>query len=1209
MELGKELSKKLFYCLLMFGVSFEVCLIILISVRFKKPLIQTMNEIIELTEVKVISLNEKLNRNINLLIYKYISDLKLITGHIIQYQISNSNSNKQFFVNYEDKKKWILADDYNYPNITHQNHYYNETLKEFSYLDILEEKFKNNYDQNEIINELFEETEFDIIGIYNYTDIIYNEIEMSKSLFYISILKSIYIRRYLLKRSKLDYLRFILTQNNFSFIYPYDRSYNSIAISLFKEYINLVHEYNTNKCNNYISSINTNYITFYSYFTNDIIIFCLVSYGGINETTSDKSHTICSEINASKFLDGFFWKNQTEIDLSIVFLNKGEIEPIYHKDSEFYNSIKNIFNDDKYGDYKFNSKIRLFHLLYYRLFLKYPNLNFTNGFLEEIINEYNIIKSLLIDKINEIEESYCDIYNRNEKHNISIDITKTNCYKNPNDHEIKCQKDLFKIVIYAFLIETRQLDPSHYVEIEGTSNIYPIFYSISIIESNPNITSKTILLIMDNKTVKLFFFFLFTLIVIIILILIILEIINTTLLSSILQIMAGLKGFDEMIEESKNLDINKILKYEDKILIGNKEMRILNNISNLIKKMIILQIVINNKNENNHKYLNNSRLNNIILKMKASAIKEICLNVLGYHHFKKRLYQIAENEFNLVLNGVVNKEKKINLNNDNIDSELKETIKRFNDITYLNDNSILKGINETILPNIKVKFVKQRIIYLLGMCLYNEARNNLNNIKKNMNTNIAPNLNNNNTNLINNYNNHRNAINNDFLKAIKYFDECRNINKLLGSNPIKEIFSLIMIAKCYIELKEFKSAIASTNEALDLFFELEKIFKDTNNNSYCPGMMMFILNIIFQTIMYTLAQISYFSYKFHGCVYLIFKIFDTSPFIIKNIFYNCSFMLQNIIARTKFKKNSIIYDNTKKLYSKIFTRLYIRYYNNINEINRIKLVYSLSMNKRMSTKIDGLPLANKMSWMESSEPKKGSQKLKVSFSGINNNSINKLINICVSEKILSQNNGIVLKDVLINYIDECFYDNNDNDKFSYVQFSNNGKKNIFIKPEIKEIFIQKLKIDKIDKNKIDNCEYNSDNLFNEFYNLLNDFIELTKYNMDDIISNINRLNSDDNIILMFIDTEDIRFKDKDDCKKIVYDLNKNNFSLYLISYEEKISPEKIKNIKSFMSGLFDAHFFQIKNYQQIRQIFMYISSKQINEDIFDYNVENIDLFL
>ena len=102
---------------------------------------------------------------------------------------------------------------------------------------------------------------------------------------------------------------------------------------------------------------------------------------------------------------------------------------------------------------------------------------------------------------------------------------------------------------------------------------------------------------------------------------------------------------------------------------------------------------------------------------------------------------------------------------------------------------------------------------------------------------------------------------------------------------------------------------------------------------------------------------------------------------------------------------------------------------------------------------------------------------------------------------------------------------------------------------------------------------------------------------------------DDNIILMFINTEDVRFNDKEDCKKIVYDLNKYSFSLYLISYEEIIEPDKIKNIKSFMSGLFDAHFFQIKNYQQIKQIFMNISTKQAKENIFEYNYENLDLFL
>ena len=142
-------------------------------------------------------------------------------------------------------------------------------------------------------------------------------------------------------------------------------------------------------------------------------------------------------------------------------------------------------------------------------------------------------------------------------------------------------------------------------------------------------------------------------------------------------------------------------------------------------------------------------------------------------------------------------------------------------------------------------------------------------------------MNNNNINLNQVNNIDRNNIDNLFIKAIKDFDECRNINKLLGSNPIKEIFSLIMMAKCYIELKEYKNAIFIINEALDLFFELEKVFKDANTISYNPCIMMFSLNIIFQTIIYTLVQITYFSFKFHACIYLIFKIFDTSPFIIK----------------------------------------------------------------------------------------------------------------------------------------------------------------------------------------------------------------------------------------------------------------------------------------------------------------------------------------
>ena len=490
MELGKEISRKLFYYLLIFGILFEISLIILISVRFKNPLNEAIKDITTLTETKILTLNEKLNINCKALIYKYLSDLKLIAAHKNKFRKASEKTKNKFFDNYNERKKWLPVDDYNYPNKTHNNRYYDEN-KGFNYLEILEEQFKNIYNYNEIINELFNEEEFDLIGIYNIQKESFNSFLEKLSFYYISILKSIYIKRYIIKRYKLGYLRFVITINNISFIYPYDRSNNSKTISLSKENISLLHEYNSDKCKTYSSSINTNYITFFSYFSNDIILFCLVDFGITNLKTFDRAETICSEISTSKFLSGFFLKNQEEIDLSIVFLNKGELEPIYHKDSDYYNSMKETFSKEKFGNYTFTSRISLFHILYYRLFSKFPNLTFSDYFLEDLIIEYRIIKEQLIEKINEIEETFCN-NQINQIHNISIDVIKTNCFKEPVSHKIKCLKDISKIIIFAFLIETRQLDIKNYIDIEETLITYPIIYSISIIDNNPNITKDNI---------------------------------------------------------------------------------------------------------------------------------------------------------------------------------------------------------------------------------------------------------------------------------------------------------------------------------------------------------------------------------------------------------------------------------------------------------------------------------------------------------------------------------------------------------------------------------------------------------------------------------------------------------------------------------------------------------------------------------------------
>ena len=207
MKLNKEIMIKLFFHLLGFGLLFELSLILLISFKSKGPLNNSIENIVELAQSKILTLNEKLNMNSNSLMYKYISDLKLILVHYFQFSIGNKNSN--FHSNYQKRKKLISADDYNYPNNENPNQYYgNETG--FNYIEKLYKKFKNNHNHNEIINELFKEDEFNIIGYYNYSNSSLYKIEMEKRLYYISILKSIYFKRFILRRNDTEYIRFVL---------------------------------------------------------------------------------------------------------------------------------------------------------------------------------------------------------------------------------------------------------------------------------------------------------------------------------------------------------------------------------------------------------------------------------------------------------------------------------------------------------------------------------------------------------------------------------------------------------------------------------------------------------------------------------------------------------------------------------------------------------------------------------------------------------------------------------------------------------------------------------------------------------------------------------------------------------------------------------------------------------------------------------------
>ena len=162
---------------------------------------------------------------------------------------------------------------------------------------------------------------------------------------------------------------------------------------------------------------------------------------------------------------------------------------------------------------------------------------------------------------------------------------------------------------------------------------------------------------------------------------------------------------------------------------------------------------------------------------------------------------------------------------------------------------------------------KQKLIYFYAMTKYKLA----NEIK--------------NENPTNNKGNKKNKEKrNEYLnEAIKYFDECKNINTSFGINHIKIIYSLIMKSKCYLHLKDYKKSIININEALSLFFNFSKIFNDYHSKKYNSKVMLFVETNIFQYILFNIATICESFHKPSASNWITFNIFNTSPFILSNV--------------------------------------------------------------------------------------------------------------------------------------------------------------------------------------------------------------------------------------------------------------------------------------------------------------------------------------
>ena len=125
--------------------------------------------------------------------------------------------------------------------------------------------------------------------------------------------------------------------------------------------------------------------------------------------------------------------------------------------------------------------------------------------------------------------------------------------------------------------------------------------------------------------------------------------------------------------------------------------------------------------------------------------------------------------------------------------------------------------------------------------------------------------------------------------------------------------------------------------------------------------------------------------------------------------------------------------------------------------------------------------------------------------------------------------------------------------------------------------------------------------FMELSNLFMNIIKSHKQeNYEDLV---------DNIIILFINTSDIRFNGQKECVDTINELNNNNYTVIIFTYDFEIDDDKIEGICSFIFGLNDGHFFQIKNYQIIKQVFTNLCIKDSQEKFNNYNYEITDCMI
>jgi len=868
MNLIQEYSIKVIIFTFCLAFALESVVLIFLLLTSKNTFNKIYTTTIENSENKATELTIAIKTVTTNFINKLVIDLKLIARNTYLYNINNNSNNISSFnmkskvFSNNNKLKIISKTEEELYNNPIFGKLYNNDTQRLEYLYYYKNLYSNAYSNNIILNNLSKiHEELNYMNYINYTDFTnienLNDEDIKRLQFLLVLFKSTYIKTFISKKSLMSLLHLLIFSEKELIIYPPEAPIN---LNLYKYiYLNPTSGciYNASHTGNYPFCVynntiktqsDSNYIIAINEYLNTygIMAAICIRFPYIKEKP-DKS-LLCGEIDFAETLKSIYFKSGKNYEFGVFKTLKYPISAsiIIEDIMVLYNNNDDISLDEMTTVYNSSNSTpslfilgegrnsigidyySMFHYIYYNttiIIKEHPELNYNISKLEE---EFNYLKRQLID----FDER--PISNKSE--NYSFTFERTVCKKELIGDEYECIVDEAEMIISPLIMSFNDVDENFLDNNQTKVEHYSNLFIYTILKKNPEINKSNLNKMLIAKLTRIIIFYFFITVIIFCFFILFLNIISEY----------SFKSVNVLIEDINKINIDdekREISYldEDKSFTANNEMVNLKGFYETMRNSLIIKQVFEKE-----MYLkkHNIEFYKLIQDLKIKIIMEICNSYLAYFHFNNKIYNISESEFRSTMNFIQENEVKLKSGGVNeFDDKLKDAIKRSSTISYLNEYSKFENIDENMINTIYIKIFKQRFIYLYAMTKFklgseiNSDKNNAGPANKNKSK------------------NNKDKINNYFKDAIKYFQECKNINSLLGINQIKIIYSLIMISKCYVHLNDYKNAIANINEALSLYFEFSQTFKDFHSKIYNPKVMLFVESNILLNIKKTFTLI------------------------------------------------------------------------------------------------------------------------------------------------------------------------------------------------------------------------------------------------------------------------------------------------------------------------------------------------------------------